>query len=103
MPVLKRTLNVLENVTGGSSLAMAIFHVCVPLCDPFTVGSYVIHVLRMLFFKENRPKSWIDWVVEILLLICFVIAAMSVCGICLPVTVMNIATVISFTLFSAAW
>jgi len=57
----------------------------------------------MLFFKENRPKSWIDWVVEILLLICFVIAAMSVCGICLPVTVMNIATVISFTLFSAAW
>ena len=103
MPVLGKTLNLLENVTGGSSLVMAICQVFVPLCDPLAVGSYAIHLLKMLLFKLDRPKDWIDWVVEILQLFCFFIAVLLVCGICLPVLVMNIATVISLTLFSAAW
>ena len=51
MPVLRKTLNLMENVTGGSSLVMAICRVCVPLCDPLTVGSYLIHVLKMVFFR----------------------------------------------------
>lgn len=51
MPVLRKTLNLLENLTGGSSLVMAIFHVCVSLSDPFAVGSYLVHVLKMLFFR----------------------------------------------------
>ena len=51
MPVLRRTLNILENMTGSLSVAMSIFHVCVPLCDPLTVGSYLIHVLKMLIFR----------------------------------------------------
>ena len=51
MPVLRKTLNLLENVTGGSSLMMAICQVFVPLCDPLAVGSYMIHILKMLLFK----------------------------------------------------
>ena len=68
-------------MTGGLSLVMAICQVFVPLCDPLAVGSYMIHLLKMLLFKKDRPKDWIDWVVEILLLICFVIVVLSVCGI----------------------
>ena len=51
MPVLKKTLNLMENVTGSLSVVMAIFHVCVPLCDPLAVGSYLIHVLKTLIFR----------------------------------------------------
>ena len=52
MPVLRKTLNLLENLTGNTSLVMALFRVCVPLCDPLTVGSYLIHVLKMLFIEK---------------------------------------------------
>ena len=51
MPVLKKTLNLMENVTGSLSVLMEIFHVCVPLCDPLAVGSYLIHVLKTLIFR----------------------------------------------------
>lgn len=51
MAVLKKTLNLMENVTGSLSVVMAIFHVCVPLCDPLAVGSYLIHVLKTLIFR----------------------------------------------------
>ena len=51
MPVLRRTLNVLENLAGSLSVVMVIFHVFVPLCDPLAVGSYMIHALRMLIFR----------------------------------------------------
>lgn len=51
MPVQRKTLNLLENVAGAFSLMMAICQVFVPLCDPLAVGSYMIHLLKMLLFK----------------------------------------------------
>lgn len=38
-----------------------------------------------------------------LLLLCFIIAVLSVCGIYLLITLVNIATIISLVLFFAAW
>lgn len=51
MPVLRRTLKILENLTGSLSVVMAIFQVSAPLCDPLAVGSYLIHMLKTLIFR----------------------------------------------------
>ena len=47
----EKDVKLTENLTGGSSLVMAIFHVCVSLCAPFAVGSYLIHILKILFCR----------------------------------------------------
>lgn len=102
-PAVKKALNSTENLTGFVSVAISILSMGNPVADAFTAGSYLAHIGKMICDLKQRPKTKIDWVQEMLLLFCFIASIVSLCGMCLPILLVKIVTILSFTLFSAAW
>ena len=86
MPILRKKLNFLENLTVGSSLVMAIFHVCVPcpfhhriILDTYTKEIFADslgkdsknHIIRAILrylivnntlLKINRGLQYLWWI-----------------------------------------
>lgn len=108
-PVAKSTLTTIENVTGGCSIALSLLNKLNPCADAFAVVSYGLHIRSLIVDQSLRPKTMIDWVIEILLLLLVIISLISLifwlisCGFVLPLKIAQTATILSFTLFSAAW
>lgn len=108
-PVAKSTSSTIENVTGGISIALSLMGKLSPLADALGAVSYCLHLKDLIVDQKKRPKTTIDWVEEILLLLLFIMSMISVilwlipCGLTLPLMIGKTATILSFTLFSAAW
>lgn len=108
-PVAKSTSSTIENVTGGISIALSLLNKLNPLADALGFFSYSLHLKDLIVDQKKRPKTGIDWVEETLLLLLATISLISLicsiipCGFILPLMVTKTATLLSFTLFSAAW
>ena len=103
VPAVKKALKSTENLTGGVSIAMSIVQVGTHIADVLAVASYMTHLLQLCCDRNAKPKSWVDWVQEMILLFCAIVSLMSLCSMCLPAMLVKITTVLSLTLFSAAW
>ena len=106
---VKSSTTTMENVTGGISIALSFLGKLNPLADSLAVFSYVLHLRNLVVDQEERPKTKVDWIEETLLLLLAIISLMSLilwlipCGLTLPLIMAKMATILSFTLFSAAW
>ena len=101
--VSKTTLKTMENWTGSGSIVLSICQLCNPWADILTIISYLHHLILLTIDSSSRPKTVIDWVEESLLLLCTFISLLSLCGVMIPTMIVKSATIISLTLFSAAW